>query len=189
MLISFLDFHIKSIIRLKILFNLLWRQLNKHSCNFWGLLWSCHSNNVVINALTNLVFQVRVLIWNSWNEFYSLKLISLRYGHLLNVLLGHHWHSRCGNIRHWCLWLWDQCWLGSLGHSLVHSWHLLMVLLIWTLVLMHLVVLIILILISIILVKWSLSSVSLMMSISLVHLGMSQFICLNNLQKWLKHLG
>jgi hypothetical protein len=51
--------------------------------------------------------------------------------------------------------------------------HLLMVLLVWTLVLLHLVVLIVRILVSIILVIWSSSSVSLVLSVSLVHLGMS----------------
>jgi len=174
-LIGFLNFHVKSIIRQKILSNLLWRQLNKHSCDFWGSFWSCHSYNVVENDLTNLVFQVGILFWNSWNQFLCLELISLWYWHLLNVLLGSDWHSTWSKGWHWGYWwLRNHSWLWSLWHSLlVHSLHLLMVLLVWTLVLLHLVVLIVRILVSIILVIWSSSSVSLVLSVSLVHLGMS----------------
>jgi len=173
MFVCFLDFHVEGIVRQKILFNLLWRQLNQHSSDFWCFFWSCNSNNKVINDLTNLVFQIWVLFWHSWNNFWCQKCISLWNTHLLNVLLRYHWHSVGSHWWHWSYWLWNQSWLWSLWHSLLIHMHLLIILMMWNLVLLHLVVLVILIVISILVIWSSSSSVSLVVSVCLIHLCMS----------------
>lgn len=171
MFIGFLDFHVEGIIGHKILLNLLWRQLNEHSCDFWCFFRSYNSHNEVKNDLTNLVFQIWVLFWHCWNNFWCQHYIFLLNTHLLNVLWWNHWHSIWSHWWHWSNWLWNHSWLLSLWHSLLIHMHLLIVLMLWNLVL-HLVVLVILVVISILVIRSSSSTMSLV-SVCLIHLCMS----------------
>jgi hypothetical protein len=170
MLVGFLNFHVEGIIRHKILFDLLWRQLNQHTCDLWCFFLSCHSYNVVENALTNLVFQIWVLFRYCWNNFGCLHDISLLNSH---VLRWNHWHSIWSHRLHWGKWLWNHSWLWSLWHSLlvIHTMSLI-ILMMLNLVLLHLVVLVVLIVVSVLVIRSS-SSMSLVVSVSLVHLCMS----------------
>lgn len=172
MLIGFLNFHVEGIIRRKILFNLLWRQLNQHTCDLWCFFWSYHSNNVVENTLTNLVFQIWVLFSYSWNNFLCMYEISLLNTHLLHVLRWNHRHSVWSHWLHLGNWLWNHSWLWGLWHSLLVIHTMSLILMMLNLILLHLVVLVVLIVVSILVMRSS-SSMSLVVSISLVHLSMS----------------
>lgn len=172
------------------------RQFNEHTGDLWRLLVTNKSLDELIDGVTNLILQVRILRRNGWDESGSLLLISLSNGHLSWVTL-HHWLLH----RHWLL-----------NHTLVRWRHLL--LLLWTtlhhvllhlvathhtrLLLLHLLTWMHLLLTwtsweltwvlswrSVVILSWS--SWSLVLSI--IHLLLSSLIVLDDTEELLEHLG
>lgn len=172
------------------------RQFNEHTGDLWRLLVTNKSLDELIDGVTNLILQVRILRRNGWDESGSLLLISLSNGHLGWVTL-HHWLLH----RHWLL-----------NHTLVRWRHLL--LLLWTtlhhvllhlvatyhtrLLLLHLLTWMHLLLTwtsweltwvlswrSVVILSWS--SWSLVLSI--IHLLLGSFIVLDDTEELLEHLG
>jgi len=93
------------------------RELDQHTSDLGGLLVSDKTNNVLIDAATNLLLHVRVVGVQGWDELRGLSQILLTNGHLLR-LLRHHAHVLVGLRRHLVLWHG----LLLLHHSLV-GWH------------------------------------------------------------------
>jgi len=172
------------------------RQFNEHTGDLWRLLVTNKSLDELIDGVTNLILQVRILRRNGWEISGSLLLISLSNGHLSWVTL-HHWLLH----RHWLL-----------NHTLVRWRHLL--LLLWTtlhhlllhlvathhtrLLLLHLLTWMHLVLTwtsweltwvlswrSVVILSWS--SWSLVLSI--IHLLLSSLIVLDDTEELLEHLG
>jgi len=174
------------------------RQFNEHTGDLWRLLVTNELLNELVDGVTNLILQVRILRRNGWDESGSLLLVSLSNGHLSWVtLVVHHW------LLHWH-WL--------LNHTLVRWWHLLLLLgttlhhvllhLVAThhtrLLLLHLLTWVHLLLAwtsweltwvlswrSVVVLSWS--SWSLVLSI--IHLLLGSFIVLNDTEELLEHLG
>jgi hypothetical protein len=194
MLQSLLDFELQVVEVQHVFLDLTEWQFDEHTSDLWCLLISNQSLNELINGVSNLVLQVRILRRNGWDESSGLLLVSLSNANLSWVaLVVHHW------LLHWH-WL--------LNHSLVSLWHWL---LLWTtlhhmlhvLAAHHTRLLLDLLLTWVHLLTWTswvlskvlsrsvvvLSWTSWSIVLSLVHLLLSSFIVLNDTEKLLEHLS
>ena len=146
-------------------------KLNQHSSDFWSFFWSCDSNNIVINDLTDLVSQIWIFIWNSTIYLLSFNKIPLLNRQLIKRNL-------------WCL-IQRKYWLRR-GHLNILSWPLRSSLILYSLCLLIsmmriLLILLILSILSLILIVNSLPSMSLVNTFSIIHLTLSILIGLNDL--------
>lgn len=168
-------------------------QFNKHTGDLWRLFVTNKCLNELVDGMTDLVLQVRVLRGNGWDESGSLCLVSLSNGHLSWVtLVVHHWlldwHWLRINLRHWLF-----VWIATL-HHVVHrlATHHIRVLVRHHLIWMHLlatwtswVLTNVLSWRSVVVISWSSWSDVL----SLIHLLLGSLIILNDTEELLKHLG
>ena len=173
-------------------------QFNEHTGDLWRLFVTDKLLDELVDGMTNLVLQVRVLRGNGWDESGSLLLVSLSNGHLSWVaLVVHHWllhwhwllNHTLMSLRHWLLFVW----IASLDHvvhllTTHHTWLLLRHLLTWV----HLlatwtswVLTNVLSWRSVVVLSWSSWSDVL----SLIHLLLGSLIILNDTEELLKHLG
>lgn len=137
MIECFLDLQLEILEVTHIGLDLVKRQLNEHTSNLWRLLISDELLHIGVDAVADLVFQVRVLGRDGRQESDGLVLVLLSDCHLGGVhgswVL--HWHRLL--LLHWH-WL-------RLHQSLLGVWHLLLVwlhhLVRWLLSLHHLLLL------------------------------------------------
>lgn len=170
-------------------------QLNEHTGDLWRLFVTNKRLNELVNGVSNLVLQMRVLRRNGWDESGSLLRVSLSNSQLSWVsLVVHHWllhwhwllNHTLVSLRHW-LMLWTT--LDHVLHLLTahHTW-LLLNLLTWVLHLLtwsSWVLAWVLSWRSVVVLSWSSWSVVL----SLVHLLLGSLIVLNDTEQLLEHLG
>ena len=175
MFIRFLNFLIKDFILSQILLNLLRRQLNQHSSNFWSFFWSSNSNYIFIDCWSYLISQVRIVFSDSWNNFLSIIEISLINRHLTER---NHWsilNLRSRRLR------------SRLRHAL--NWLLRSSLSFLELLLIISLKLLIIVIVSWILTVVSSSIISLVEFVSIIHKLVGLLVGLYDLKKGLQHLG
>ena len=175
MFIRFLNFLIKDFILSQILLNLLRRQLNQHSSNFWSFFWSSNSNYIFIDCWSYLISQVRIVFSDSWNNFLSIIEISLINRHLTER---NHWSIL--NLRSWRL-------RSRLRHAL--NWLLRSSLSFVELLLIIPLELLIIVIVSRILTVVSSYIISLVEFVSIIHKLVGLLVGLYDLKKGLQHLG
>ena len=188
---GFLDLELEVLEIAHVGLDLVQGQLDEHTSNLGCLLVADKLLHVRVDAVPNLVLQVRVLRKDSWDQSHRVVLVSLRNRHLSGV------HSSWILHWHWLLLRLHWHWL-RLHHSLLGVWHLLLA---W---LHHLVWWLLLLLLgswvhllvhwstvwtsawsswaSVVVVSWSLILV-------LIHLVGGSLIHVNHVEKLLEHLS
>jgi hypothetical protein len=178
------------------------RQLDQHTGDLWRLFVTNKLLHELVDGVSNLVLQVRVVWLDGRDELGSLLQVSLSDRHLCWValvvhhllLLLLHWHWLLLNhvLRHWLLLL------GTAWTTLHHVVHLLAAHHAWLLLLLHLLTWVHLLLTwaswvlaevlswrSVVVLSWS----SWSLVLGLVHLLLGSLIVLNDTEQLLEHLG
>lgn len=195
---SFLDLGVESIEALHVLPDLLDWEFDKHTCDLWSSLRLDQHGDEFEDGLTNLVFQVWVLLSHRWQKLLGGDLVFLLWSHVLLHLLTswglwnslHHWltwHLTHSLVHTW-LWHLRHTWL--LWHSLLawHTWHLSSHVLLLHLV--HVLTLVVwsvtvLLVASVVWLSWSTSHLSLI----LAEVGVHGFVLLHDLEQLLEDLS
>jgi len=205
---SLLDLGLKVVVVSHVLLDLGDWKLNEHTSDLWSLVFTDEMVNILVDATTNLLLQVRVVWIQSWDKLHGGSLILLGNWHVLahrHLVWWHHWHA-LGRWRHLLCWHWLLLLL--LHHHLVWWWHVLLLhihvlmhllLAHTTLVLVHVgtthVVLVLVVVLSstVLHLSWSSSVVRVLSSLShvttLVHLLVGLLVILDDTEKLLEHLS
>jgi len=107
-------------------------QINEHTSDLRGFLFSCNLFHKLKDSITNLTFVVRIVWMSCWDQWVGLGHVLLVKDWNLNVHLWHRGWSSHGShwLRHHVLWhswhstwWWHLSWLWGHSHLLSHVRH------------------------------------------------------------------